>query len=675
MTVNPRVRVRARSAPRVIAGLVVGAVVALAGASAATAATDPTPTPSPTAPPPTGGVEDVSATLDSYGPYVVADGQSVAATLTFTNGSALPVPATSASLSVTRAPLTSAADLAEFFTDPAAEPMREVASVPVGTPELDEDEEPLGTGTLTGRGTPQVRVAASADDLALPQGTAGVYGVTVSFRVDKKTVFVNSMALTWVDADIEPLPVTTIATIAGQPSRVATLLNGADIDGVTFAVDPTALTWTAPRGPLEDRESYLLPATNPDVASLAHAQDTALIDFARDQSRTQGWPFLTDRPWLALSAVADRSVTGWAAGADAAATLLDGDHVVTAPDLPESEGLAPAVLSVGIGDKQTAPLVVPDSALSSLVATFRPDDVAGPSRIVAESALLALAGDGKQGVVVSPGLDWIIPGEGPSANLSALMTAPWVEPRTLAEAIAEATPAGTAIRETQDAKQDVPVERVEALTKRLDDLGRIAQTAKYPDSVLGPGGRTLLGAVSAAARGDEEQQTVAFQSAVMDVDATLNAVAIVRNSDVNLIATSGEVPITVRNDLAVDSTVTVVMRSTSPNLQVRDWPVITVPAGGEATAMIPVEAVSSADVALSVRLVNPGGDAISEPQDFTMRVRADWGNAATAVFTGLLVLVMIGGIIRTIRRGRKDTRTGPGVPAEGAKVVDGENHD
>jgi len=189
-----------------------------------------------------------------------------------------------------------------------------------------------------------------------------------------------------------------------------------------------------------------------------------------------------------------------------------------------------------------------------------------------------------------------------------------------------------------------------------------------------PGGLSLLSAVSSTARGNHDLQEAAYRAAAATVDAALNGVDIVRNSDVNLIATSGEVPITVRNGLAVDSTVTVVMRSTSPNLQVRDRPSVAVPAGGEATAMIPVEAVSSANVNLSVWLINSDGDPVSEPQAFTMRVRADWGSAATAAFTGLLVLVLIGGIIRTIRRGRKDTRTGPGAGAEGAKIVDSEGH-
>ncbi|WP_430867988.1 DUF6049 family protein [Demequina aurantiaca] len=676
MTDYQRAYRRAPLWPR-IASVVAAALLALGGASAAAASTTPAPEPSATPTPstPTGSVDDVSATLVGYGPFVVTDGQSLAATLNLENDSSFPVPEVSATLSITRQPLASREALDAFYSDPSSVTMRKVTTTAVGAPEVDEDDEPLGTGTLSGRSSAQAQITASAEDLALPAGAAGVYGVTASFAVGSSTVFVDSMALTWLDKDIAPLPVTAIATITGQPSRASSLLAGADIDGVTLVVDPSSLTPAAALDRMEGHETYLLPASNPDLPSLAHAGDSALIGFALDESRARTWTAVADQPWLAISAVADQSVIGWSASAGAVATLFAAERATSAPDIPEVDGWTPAVATVDLSDEQQAPLVVPDAQLSSLIASFRPSDPAGPSRIVAESALLALAGDGTQSVVVAPGPNWVVEGEAPSANLAALMSAPWVTPNTLAQTIADPRRGVSDLPKAQGVGQDVPVERVDALADRLHGLDLLAPTAEYPASILSPGGMTILGAVSSSLRGDSELQSSAYDMATEEVDAMLEAVAIVRNSDVNLIAASGEVPITVRNALSVDSTVTVVMRSTSPNLQVRDWPTITVPAGGEATAMIPVEAVSSANVALAVRLVNSDGADISEAQNFTMRVRADWGSAATAVFTGLLVLVMIGGIIRTVRRGRKDTRTGPGPAAEGAKIVDGEVHD
>jgi hypothetical protein len=640
----------------------VGALAVAGSARAEVPEADPVPTAS-TAPAPTGTIDDVSGELDAYGPFVVQSGKPLTASVTLTNAATDPVPEVSASLSITKQPLSTRDELAEFFDDPSSQPMREVTSTIAGKQDVDADDEPLETGTLAPGANAQVRLAATTADLALPVGTAGVYGVTATYTVGKSTVVVDSMAMTWLDTDIPSLPVTAIATAAGQPSRVSALLEAARIAGVAVVVDPSSLTSAAPVDLLDGREVYLLPSTHPDVASLAHAGDTTLVNFALEQSRARTWTGLADAPWLAVSAVADRSVVGWADGTGAAATLFDSEFASESPEVPTVDNWVPAVMSVAIGDDGQAPLIVPDAVLSDLVASFRPSDPSGPSRIVAESALLAMQGDGSQGVVVSPGLSWIVGSDGPSPNLDALMKAPWVTARTLADTIDDPRRGEDTLPNAQGASEDLPVENVEGLSARLSSLTRLAQTADNPSSLLAPGGRVLLNAVSSAARADADRQGAAYRASTTSVDATLGAVGIVQSSDVNLIATSGEVPITIHNDLGVDSTVTVVMRSTSPNLQVRDQPVVTVPAGAEIIAMIPVEAVSTADVTINVSLINADGDSVSEAQNFTMRVRADWGNAATAVFTGLLALVMVAGIIRTIRRGRKDTRTGPTEPS------------
>ncbi len=120
--------------------------------------------------------------------------------------------------------------------------------------------------------------------------------------------------------------------------------------------------------------------------------------------------------------------------------------------------------------------------------------------------------------------------------------------------------------------------------------------------------------------------------------ATLGSLYVAEGSDVNLIAASGNVPVTLHNNLNVDATVTVVMKSSSPNLVVQDQPLVTIPAGGDKTAHVAVTGVKSANVTATVALENPAGDVVAAPQVLRVRVRADWGNAMTAVFTVGLAL-------------------------------------
>lgn len=648
------------------ASAIVGGVIGTG--TLAMGAVSPSPSPSPS---PTATADDVTGTLSAYGPFVVTGGASLSATLTLSNIADAVVPEASVTLAVTSRSLDSSDAIADFYDDPSGAAMRDVASVAAGKADVDEHDEPTGTGTLPAGTSTAVRVAASAGDLAFPADTSGVYGVTASYAIKGRSVAVESMAVTWLDGDVASLPVTAIATIDGAPSRVSALLSAANLPGVSLLVDPTAITSTVPTDGLAGRDTFILPATNPDIASLAHAEDVTLIAFALEDALSHGWSDLSERPWLALSPVADVATAAWATKFGAAALLFDADHASAAPKVSEVDGWVPAVTTVEVEDAASVPLIVPNDRLSDLVASFRPTDPAGPSRIVAESALLAFEGDGTQGVVVTPGTDWIVDGPEPNKNLQALLDAPWVTTRDVTAALADPRRGTDAIPKTQGTSDDVNPDRITALGARLKGLGRIAQTVQNPDAVLRSGGRGLLGAAALSLRANTDRQEAAYASATKQVESTLNSVTLVQSSNVNLIANSGDVPITIHNDLPVASTVTVVMRSNSPNLQVRDLPTITVPAGSEATALVPVEAVSTADVSVSVWLENADGEPIAAAQEFTMRVRADWGNAATAIFTALLVLVMIAGIIRTVRRGRKDTRTGPGPAAEAATIVDG----
>src|SRR5690606_41226491 len=77
-----------------------------------------------------------------------------------------------------------------------------------------------------------------------------------------------------------------------------------------------------------------------------------------------------------------------------------------------------------------------------------------------------------------------------------------------------------------------------------------------------------------------------------------------------------------------------------------------------ATAQVPVHAVGSGDVVVDVRLAAPDGSAIDEPTEIRVRVRADWETVGTAVVAGLLALLLVVGLVRTVRRGRRGALPG-----------------
>ena len=58
------------------------------------------------------------------------------------------------------------------------------------------------------------------------------------------------------------------------------------------------------------------------------------------------------------------------------------------------------------------------------------------------------------------------------------------------------------------------------------------------------------------------------------------------------------------------------------------------------------------------------GTVVAAPAEMNVRVRAGWETVGTAIIGGLLVLLLVGGIVRTVRRGRSAHRMEPIRPAD-----------
>lgn len=635
-----------RRATSLIAAL---AVVAL-GAVAWPAAAEP--------PAPVGPAESAfSVELDAYGPAVLDPGGSLQASIVITSRADAAVGGLSAALAITTAPIASRDALSSFIDDPSSAATRVVADAPVG--QVIPADQPATTGSLGPGATALLTLAAPGEALGLPEKTWGVYGVTVTLSGADGVLYRRSMAVTWMDAVIPTLPVAVVATAAGSPERIAQVAAAANVPSVALALDPTAVSGPGAASAIAgSRELYVLPGGHPDLTSLAHADGASLLEFAVDDSRRRAPESLQGLPWLAITPVADAPTLHSAALRGARAALLDVVGGAVAPKARAADGPPRPVIDV-TANALSIPLLVPDSRLSTLLATYQPGTPDAAARLVADAALAAADGDGVTPIVISPGANWELPEVGASAKLTALLAAPWITRVTLESVIAGDSRGSASAGDDADTTGDLPAEHITSLTRRLARLDQLAVTVDSPDDILVPGARELLIPVGLALRGRPDVREAAYTTAVIDVDTTLSAVTVNPGSDLNLIAASGKVPVKLHNDLAADATVTVIMRSASPNLRVKDQPEVVIPAGGDVTAQVSVEAVSSANVTVTVSIENARGDVVASPQLLHIRVRADWGNAVTAAFSVALAGLLVAGLIRTIRRGRKTTRLAP----------------
>jgi hypothetical protein len=323
-----------------------------------------------------------------------------------------------------------------------------------------------------------------------------------------------------------------------------------------------------------------------------------------------------------------------------------------------------------INDVATVPVVVADGPLSSVLASRSPADSTSTAWVMAQAAFEAMAGAGS--VVVAPGDSWGVEGTRPSRALGALLDAPFVTSRPLKDVLSAQDrphielPAMTP--KPSDAAPDDVVGAVSALT-RLDDLIKATTTSskRIADADLG-----VLKSLSLSNRVDPRYRSEQAAAARDVANKVLGSVTVTSGSRLLLVSSSGAVPITVSNALDVPVIVRLTVTSLSPILRTKQQPTVTIDAHSDTTVKVPVTAISSGDVDVSVALRTEDGATLAVAETLRMRVRAAWGNLTTGVFTAALVVLLIAGLVRTIRRGRKDTRLRPttDTPVAGASDAD-----
>ena len=116
-----------------------------------------------------------------------------------------------------------------------------------------------------------------------------------------------------------------------------------------------------------------------------------------------------------------------------------------------------------------------------------------------------------------------------------------------------------------------------------------------------------------------------------------------------LINHSGDLPVTVANDLPVPARVQVELRPQDPRLRAGDPVEAVLEPGTVTTVRVPVEAVANGNVDLEVQVLTAEGEPVGQGASFMVRVRADWEDIGTAVVAELLSVGFVIGMVRTIR--------------------------
>lgn len=240
-------------------------------------------------------------------------------------------------------------------------------------------------------------------------------------------------------------------------------------------------------------------------------------------------------------------------------------------------------------------------------------------------------------------------------RLEALAAAPWVSLTPVSDLLATEEPA---VARTPSAPEGVPdglatPETLSAVVAAEEDLTELAEVLTEPALLVDPVRHHLLEVTSAAWRGDPAARTAFLGRTEEEIRALDASIGVEAGGTVNLISSSGELPVTVRNDLPQPVTVLVRLTPRDPALQVPDLVEVVAPPESAQPVPVAVRAVGTADVEIYAELLTPSGRPVGDAATWTVRVRADWEGVGTAVAAGAVGLLFVVGMVRTIRRGRR----------------------
>lgn len=590
---------------------------------------------------------DLRVDVATYGPAILQPGSPLSVGVTIANDDVVDAAAVTLVLSLTTAPITEREDLAAWASGTLAAPTREVAR-----------RLALGTGLVAAQTTVSTTVVAPAESLGLGADPWAVYGVALQVQLGSDDVKVFHTFATYLATTPPVMPLAIVATATGAPERVAAVVSAASDARTSLLVDPAALALVPDQSASTlPSDTFSLPAGDVDIASLARSHDSTILSVALDASAKAEAP-ATGRPWLAVLPSLDRESLQVAKDLGAAAVLLQPESAASAPALTADPGtLAPALLGTGTGG---LPVIAPDFGLSAALAGGQVTAALRPASAVAESALIAMANPDERVVVASPGTSWMLDSDHHSAALEALAACPWLQLVSLTSVLTGTTTAEAVVPEVAVESGDISPSQIGAAADTLQNLQYLADATSAPTSVFRVPAAAILSSLSFEGRGDPAARTDAIYRALASAQSVIDKVSLPQGSDLNLISTSGSVPITVTNDLDVEVTVTVVLVTGSYNLRPNGQVPTKLAPGTSEQVLIPVTAVSSANVAASVHLTDGAGHRLTPDTLVRVRVRADWGTAFTGIVGGAAFLLLIGGIWRTARRGRRDTRRAPG---------------
>lgn len=128
------------------------------------------------------------------------------------------------------------------------------------------------------------------------------------------------------------------------------------------------------------------------------------------------------------------------------------------------------------------------------------------------------------------------------------------------------------------------------------------------------------------------------------------AIKVVAGSEINMVAKDSRLPLKIQNDYQTEADILVHVVPSNERLVVPESTLVSVPGFSTYTAKVPVKAISSGDVEISVWLSNTAGVKLTEPVLIEMHINSEIESYIIYGFIGFVAVLLIAGVARTARK-------------------------
>ena len=189
---------------------------------------------------------------------------------------------------------------------------------------------------------------------------------------------------------------------------------------------------------------------------------------------------------------------------------------------------------------------------------------------------------------------------------------------------------------------------ITAMASSLTMLEPLANATDDPNAVYDSVTPQILPALSAQLTPSEQLDSATAMTS--QITGMLSSVTVEPSSAVNLINKSANFPVLVRNNLPWPVRVNVTLVPDDPRLRATPALSQTLAAQGATTVEVPVGAIGSGDIEVTYKVTTPDGTVLDDSRTVTVRMRAGWEDAITAVIASLFGLLFLAGIRRSLRK-------------------------